>query len=88
MTKFKKQKAKVAEQYHMPGSEALDQWLRQNDTSAHAFGLSLRRDPGTIRDLINGKRSRVDVELADMIQRATDGAISWRMWIPTARKPR
>lgn len=66
----------------LPAVPLLKAWLEKHMISANRFALKCGLNQSEFHKLLSGKRVRVCVEMAAIIEDATDGEITMRMWIP------
>lgn len=65
----------------MTGPAELRKYLDEKNLTANRFALDNRLDPGLVRKLLRGDQQRVSVDMAEAIEEATEGAVSWRSWL-------
>lgn len=66
----------------LPAVLKLKTWLAKKDLSANRFARDCGLDQSEFHKILGGKRVRISVETAAVIEDATDGEITMRMWIP------
>lgn len=66
----------------LPAVPLLKAWLKERGLSANRFALKCGLNQSEFHKLLSGQRMRVCVEMAAVIEDATDGEITMRMWIP------
>jgi hypothetical protein len=71
------------------GGRALRVWLDRKSTSVPKFCDEHHLDRIQVQRVLNGERwQRITVDFAASIERATDGDVSWRMFLSeTAQVP-
>lgn len=70
------------EEDRLLGAEVLEQYIDENYASVNAFALEHGFNQSELSKLLNGKRTRVSVEMAAAIEVATQGTVRMTMWVP------
>lgn len=66
----------------LPAILKLKIWLAKHQLSANRFARDCGLDQSEMHKILSGKRARISVETAAIIEDATKGEITMRMWIP------
>lgn len=70
------------EEDRLLGADVLDQYIADHYPSVNAFAKEHGFDQSELSKLLNGKRTRVSVEMAAAIEVATQGTVRMTMWVP------
>ena len=69
------------------GARSLRDYIDRLGISVPAFCEKHGLDRITVQNILNGERKRISVDFAELIERATDGAVGWRLWLSKTRRP-
>lgn len=63
------------------GAAELRAYLTEIDETVPEFCDKHRLDRIQVQRVLKGERTRISVDFADAIERATDGRVNWRRWL-------
>ena len=69
------------------GAKALRRYLNKIKTSVPVFCEANDLDRITVQRVLNGERTRISVDFAYAIYRATGGAVSWHLFRSATARP-
>lgn len=69
------------EEDRLLGAEVLEQYIDENYASVNAFALEHGFNQSELSKLLNGKRTRISVDMAVALRTATRGVVTVEMWV-------